>query len=151
MLRWISAIFFVLLGLSVQAEIYKWKGSDGKVHFSDRDPKHSAEQIILKSSISEDKIEQARKESKEFVGRQQRKAAFQKEETARLKKHTREKELKLAKKENYCARAKKELRLLNMGVPVYRTDKTGERSYLGDSQRESEINEWSRNVRKYCE
>lgn len=150
MLRWISALCLLFISLSLQAEVYKWKDSDGRIHFSDRKPSEVAEEVALKPSISEEEIEQASKKSKEFVSRQQRKNAFQKEEAAKIRKQEREKAHKLAEQKNYCGKAKRELRILKAGVAVYRTNKAGERAYIGDVQRESEIKEWNRTIRKYC-
>lgn len=149
--RWISFFFLALISVLTQAEIYKWKDANGKVHFSDRDPKQSAEEVILGPDVSEEKRERARKKAKEFIERQQRKSAFQAEEAGKIKKREREEKVNLAKKKNYCAKAKRELKILKMGVPVYRADKSGERSYLDDAKREAEINAWRQNIRQYCE
>ncbi len=143
----LASVFF---SVCLAADVYKWKDLNGKIHFSDRDPNQSAERVALRPDIGEERAEQARKESKEFVYRQQRKSDFQKEEIEKVKKLEREKEHKLAEQKNYCSKAKRELRMLKAAVPVYRTDKTGERRYVDDAQREAEIKEWSRNIRGYC-
>jgi tRNA G10 N-methylase Trm11 len=150
MLRWNSILLLLLTSLSLQAEIYKWKGSDGRVYFSDHKPSEIAEEVALKPSISEERLEQAQKKSKDFVYRQQRKNAFQKEEGEKVRNLEKEKEHKLAKQKNYCSKAKRELMVLKTDVAVYRTNKAGERVYVGDAQRESEIKEWNHNIRKYC-
>ncbi len=146
----IASLILIFLSHSVVAEIYKWKDSEGEVHFSDRDLGQSGEQVILKRDISEEKIEQARQKAKEFVRRQQRKMAFKKEEANKTREQARKELETREKRKRYCSQAKKELGKLKLKVPVYRANKAGERAYLDDAQRAAEIDEWSRNIRKYC-
>lgn len=140
----------ILFSASIPAEIYKWKDSEGKVHFSDRDLEQSGEQVILKRDISEEKVEQASQRAKEFIWRQQRKMAFKKEEAGKAREQEKKETETREKRNRYCSQAKKELGRLKLKVPVYRANKAGERVYIDDAQRAAEIDEWSRNIRKYC-
>lgn len=132
---------FAACTASVQAQVYKWVDKDGKVQYSDQPPPpdatKSALQKVLPTSSSpaasqgDKAAEKAPDKGKEFVKRRSDSAEKQKkgDEASKL----------AQRKQESCDDARANLKGLEAGGRISKTDANGERYFLDDDQRQQEI------------
>jgi hypothetical protein len=139
----IAAMVFALAACtaSVQAQVYKWVDKDGKVQYSDQAPppdvtKSTVQKGISTSSsspaVQSDKAaEKAPDKGKEFEKRRSDSADKQKkaDEASKL----------AGRKQESCEDARANLKGLEAGGRISKTDANGERYFLDDDQRQQEI------------
>lgn len=137
-----AAMFLVLAACtaSVQAQVYKWVDKDGKVQYSDQAPPPDATKSVSQKVISispspaaqSDKAaEKAPDKVKDFEKRRTQSAEKQKkaDEVSRL----------AQRKQESCEDARANLKGLEAGGRISKTDANGERYFLDDDQRQQEI------------
>lgn len=129
------------------ADVYKWVDDRGRVHYGDspppdqsvqsvRTPPPPPEEEVLRSRSRMDELTEDRKSD------QEQEAQRRKEETAA--------ERERIARENRCRAAKRELHVLELERPVYRLDEEGNRVYLDDDRRATEIGRARGRIRDYC-
>jgi len=144
------------------ADVYKWVGDDGNVYYSDKQPKNiECEQIRIEQRDVDKCASKA--ESRRRLEEAEKKADQRIEE--RQKKYTANyasKKAQLAKQQK-CLDSRKQLELLKAKLPVYRDTKgklhvvwkydtyKGERKYLDDTGRTSEIKRTKKLIAAYCQ
>jgi hypothetical protein len=140
---WCAAALF--LATSAWAEIYKWVDKDGKVQYSDTPPPAGqAKQLNIQSAPASPGAAQptfVEKEKESLKRAADQKDASKKEEDS---------EKLAAQKEEACRNATAALRGLDMQIPIWRTDASGERSYLSDEQREAEKVKAQKSIDESC-
>lgn len=125
---------------SVQAQVYKWVDKDGKVQYSDQAPPPDAAKSVSQKVISissspaaqSDKAaEKAPDKVKDFEKRRSQSAEQQKkgDEASKL----------AQRKQESCDDARANLKGLEAGGRISKTDANGERYFLDDDQRQQEI------------
>lgn len=141
-------LFFCALTVTaqVQADLYKWKDAQGKVHYTDQPPTVKA-QIIKNSAPGQaDTTSQSMQslDAKEQADQKSRKET----EDARAKA---EKEAEQARiqREN-CAKARSNLSALQNSSGVYTTDAAGQRTYMDDATRARELASSQKAVSDFC-
>jgi hypothetical protein len=137
---------------SAQAQVYKWVDKDGKVQYSDQAPppdaaKSALQKVIPTSSSapaaqSDKAAEKAPDKAKEFEKR--RSASAEK-----LKKGDEAAKLAQQKQES-CDDARANLKALEAGGRISKTDANGERYFLDDDQRQQEIDRAKNVMAKSC-
>jgi Domain of unknown function (DUF4124) len=157
-IHWQYLALTIGIGLAaapIDAETYKWKDADGKVHYSDEPPPANAkEETTVKSrkqaapaaptekGAATAKPETYTEQEFEFKKRQVEKA----EREAAEKKIAAE----AAEKKQGCDRARAQLRTLQAGGRVTRTNTQGEREYLNDAQIGQEIDRAKKSADSWC-
>ena len=141
-------LFFCALTVTahVQADLYKWKDAQGKVHYTDQPPTVKA-QIIKNSEPGQAAItSQATQalDAKDQADQKRRKEA----EDARAKAE-KEAEQARVQREN-CAKARSNLSTLQNSPRVYTTDAAGQRTYMDDAARARELANSQKAVSDFC-
>ena len=132
--------------LSVQADVYRWVDKDGAVHFGDKPAnKQSAEKVEIKSNAGTGNQNQSNR-----LKRQQHLLSVMDEERKiNEQKQAMEKKDKQVVISN-CKRARKMLdNYLRSGV-LFDVDKSGNKIYLSDQQREEAIKRARDDVEYWC-
>jgi len=141
----VLAMLVVVNSIEVQAEIYKWKDDKGKTHYGDK-PVASSEKMGIKEEAS------TRRSISDSTREDRRKKLM---ETFDLERKEKKKELAKKRKKKdrldaQCGSAKDRLRRYNRAGRLYDVDKNGERTYLPDNVRQTEINKLQNKIKKYC-
>lgn len=117
---------------STQAEVYRWKDKDGKIHFSDK-PHADAKQLDIKApkpsgiGISDQQVQR----QKELLNTFQEKRETQQKQAKKDKK-------KKAAIDNYCKKLRNRLRNYEEVDYLFTRDGTGTRQDLNDQQKKDE-------------
>jgi hypothetical protein len=130
-LLWCAAVLAV--ATSASAEIYKWVDKDGKVQYSDSPPPAAqAKQLNISPGPASPAGAQPTyvEREKDYQKRvaDQKDVAKKEEDAGKL----------AEQKEATCKNATAALKAFDMQIPIWRTDASGERTYLSDEQREAE-------------
>jgi len=136
----IGALFPVL----ANAEIYKWKDTNGVVRYSDTPPPSGIPSesirtrriVVTDSPVVKDKQEGSQAE------------AIKRQEVAEENK--KKEELQKDKKQN-CLLAKDNLRNYKDGATMYKVNDKGEREYLDDAGMKKGMEQAQKDVKQYCE
>jgi hypothetical protein len=145
-IRFFAAAAVLLAAATVTAQVYRWVDKDGKVQYSDQAPPPGAAKAEPKkvtdapasgtaSAATAAPQKSIADQAKEFDKRRKEEAKKSEEQA---KKDEDAKKATETDKEN-CKNARAALRDFESGRPLSRTTETGERSFLTDEQRESEI------------
>jgi len=141
-------VMLMAMPLLAQAEIYKWKDSNGVTRYSDTPPADAkAESFKAKKVASPPPAPVAAKDE----GMSREAAAIKRQEDAEVKKkddERKEAEAKL-KKEN-CLAAKDTLNGYTSGAGMYKLNDKGEREYVSDADRPKAMENARKDVAKYC-
>lgn len=173
---WVLAVSAaILLPSAAQAEIYKWKDSNGVTRYSDTPPPSNVKQLpvggkkppaapaagtnqstgaapqgkVEQGSAEQKKPEQPAKEVKPAQGRDE--AAIKRQEAAEAeKKKVQQQEAEAKARQENCDNAKKRLATYTLGGRIYDVDEKGERVYKSDADIAKGLEEAKQDVEKYC-
>ena len=154
----------LILPLSLHAEIYKWKDSNGVVRYSDKPPSaktpyesigskkatvapppQPAENAELKKPAATDKTEQKKSSTSQDTNAIKRQQAA--EET---KKKDQSKETELKQKQQNCATAKANLQTYKQGGRIYKATENGEREFMSDADIAQGLAQAEKDIDQYC-
>ena len=116
--------------------IYKWVDEKGVTHFSQDPPPDGRKATKVEPKVTPPSATPAAPtdwKKKEQESRKQRIEREQGDEAAKGKAHN-----DAAERANKCNRARRDLEVLSLQVPVYSRNERGERVYVEDKDRESE-------------
>jgi hypothetical protein len=133
MRRFLWCAAALAIATTASAEIYKWVDKDGNVQYSDTPPAAvQAKPMSINAAPATPSAAQPTyvEREKEYQKRvaDQKDASKKEEDSTKL----------AAQKEADCKQATAALQGLDMQIPIWRTDASGERTYLSDEQREAE-------------
>lgn len=146
----IMLVVLMLLSGSVHAELSKWVDDKGEVHYSDNPPKHTPNVYHphFKDTLTAPPADNpyAPKSTKEMEedfqrGKAARDNAAKKEEQARAA---------AATKQANCTAARSNLAGLQQTRRMFKTDESGERVYLDESQRQQQLDAAQQAVNASC-
>ena len=148
MKRLILASASLIFAASAIAQIYQWKDANGKTIISDKPPvghvkqqrKIDAPAAAPTSSANPQKS--LAEQDLEFRKRQ-------KDTQDKAAKEEKEQKAETEKKEQ-CASMRRNLQALESGARIARYDDNGERSFLGDEQRQEEIAKTRQSMETNC-
>ncbi len=146
----LSSFFFLLSFIlllpfqSIQAEVYRWKDKNGKIHFSDK-PHANATQLDIKApkpsgiGISNQQV-------------QRRKALLDEFEENRNNRKTQDLKEKNKKKaiDRYCRQLKNQLQNYKDVDYLYTRDEAGERINLSDTKKQAEEAKLRHEIEERC-
>lgn len=132
------SIYFLIVSLVSQAQIYKWVDEEGNVHFGDESSRDANAK-----DISQDlpKLNMTKGSDTGYVPSGE-------SVSARKQRLREEKEEKQAALEPACNKAKKELRILS--GPVYFTNDDGSEYTVSESERAELEKELRAEIKRYC-
>ena len=158
----------ILLGLVLSlsftgasfAELYKWVDEEGNVHYGDCPPADcKAEQIETAPGPSKEKIQRARERTQRLLENQKGQEEFRQNKAAKK----RDKQVEHLAKKQRCLESRMQLAvLLEKHLPTYIDDSgkyrakwkydtyQGNREYLDESRRDSEIIKTKKIVKIHC-
>ena len=135
-----NVTWYCLFGAAVALQpahgIYKWVDEKGVTHFSEHPPADGRKATKVEPKVTPPSGPAAAPtdwKKKEQDSRKQRIERDQTDEAARARAHN-----DAAERANKCNRAKRDLEVLSLQVPVYSKNERGERVYVEDKDRESE-------------
>ena len=146
----VTRILITILFLSPmigQSEIYRWVDENGMVHFDDRPGSGNKEKIEIKTTDTssspdtelQDRVEQEKKLLEIYEEERQEK---------KLKKAEKQEEKKKLKKK--CAEAKDYKRTLDESSGLYFLDEKGERVHVSAEEKDAEVRELKKFIKKNC-
>ncbi len=148
--------FLTLLSLSfaAQADLYRWKGPDGKWHLSDTPPPASVKNVKSQAIPTATPVSPAATASGAAPGKSlaDQDMEFRKRQQAREeadKKAAQEAAQKQAAAQN-CTNARNRLNDLQSGVRMATHNAQGERVIMDDTMRQSAIQEAQKAVSQWC-
>ncbi len=143
-MKWAKSLLFMgilLLALPVTAEIYKWVDDEGNVHFGDKPQSKANAETVKIDKFTPDQSYRTRMESiKQNVESQREESMDKKAEQQKV----------ASENAQRCQQAKRRLIPFKQKVRVFRYDDAGERNYVSDSERASEINRLEAIVKQTC-
>ena len=142
--RLLLALQLLVMGSPAPAEIYQWRDEEGKLHYSDRKPKHvEVEDVTDRATVTN--IDESGAQRDE-LGR------IFKPETREERHLRRQEEQQQARHqqqlEQRCASARHQLRILQ--GPVYFTREDGSSYSISEKEREQRAAEFEAQIRRYC-
>lgn len=146
-----AALLFVLalLSLPAVAQVYTWKGADGRVHYSDRPPAEhglDARRVGPATSPPSGETASARKSFAESEAEARKRRQQSKEAAGKAEKDKAEQE---DQKKN-CERARAALKAVESGETRFRINDKGEREALDGEVREAELADARKSVAGWC-
>jgi len=141
-------VMVLMLPILAQAEIYKWKDSNGVVRYSDTPPASNVptESLRTRKVINTPAPAVAAKPAISPEA-----AAIKRQEDAEnSKRDEQKKEAEKKVKAQNCFAAKDTLQSYEQGALVYKTNEKGERVYTEDADRPAAIEAAKKDVAKYC-
>jgi type IV secretory pathway VirB10-like protein len=152
----LAAFFLLFAGVSAAATtVYKWKDSNGQVHYSDQPPPTGqAETVTVKNPRRKPAPEpvMTEEETASTPAQTEQPPAMSDEQKAAKEamKRQQEEQKKIIRKKN-CGIAKRNLKTLKSTVRVRKLDpKTGEYVRVSDQERLKKLKQYQRKVREYC-
>ena len=131
------------------AEIYKWVDENGKVHFGDRPPANAegSQEIEVKTAPVTD-----HRDPTDAQRRERRRRLLESFENERAEKKQAAAEEKERKKKNarQCTVAKHNLDLIKRAGYIYDLDESGEKVIYSDEEKDKEISDLQKSIKKYC-
>jgi hypothetical protein len=153
--RLLLAALTALAGLAFAgaalAQQYKWVDQNGKVQYGDAPPPGVKAQRLKPPTSGPAPAAAAKPDDKGGKGLSPEAAFRKRQEDAEKdrQKQAQDEQAETAKREN-CARAKEQLRQLESGQRIARTDAKGERYFLEDSQLQQEAARTRQIVQQSC-
>ncbi|MDR3158674.1 MAG: DUF4124 domain-containing protein [Zoogloeaceae bacterium] len=131
---------------TAQAEVYKWKDAQGRTIISDT-PQPGKKATAVPSATPADTddngvIKTLDDQDLEFKKRQEERRAAEKKQN--------EETADAAKKAENCDRSRRNLEMLESGARISQQNEKGDREFMGDQQRQNEIDRIRRNVQENC-
>ena len=142
----ILLLSLALSPLAVAAQVYKWVDEKGVTHYSESPPPDGKAGKIEIKPQGEAVAPATDWKQKEEAARQQR---IQKQQSERQQDD--QSQNQVAVRRNRCREAQRQLVIVQLPRPVFSVNEKGEKVYLEDKERQSEIEGWKDHVRKYCD
>ena len=153
-MRIIFPLLLLLLSASVQAQMYKWVDSSGKVHYTDQAPPANVKQKKLDITTSPAPVvatpgKKAPVASKTLADKEMDFNKRRKQADDAIAKQTKEAEEAKTAKEN-CDRARSIQRSLDENLRITQTNEKGERVFLDGEARQKELERAKKGVADWC-
>ncbi|HEX6829045.1 MAG TPA: DUF4124 domain-containing protein [Burkholderiales bacterium] len=150
--RMLAAALMLALSASVQAQLYKWVDSEGKIHYSDQPPPAGAnkeQKLNIKKAPTApgaptDADNPAGPQTTAEKEMEYRKRKVE-EEQARQKTQSEEKQ-----NQELCLNAQRRMRTYEDAGRIFIVDDKGEREYVDDESRERGMRQAQQDAAKYC-
>ena len=135
-----------------EGTIYKWVDKEGNVHYTDCPPPPGCESEAVAPPPAPSAAEvEAAQERLESVLAEQEQAAAAREQDRLEQERQRLRAMQLAViKKQKCIEARQNLHVLELQVPVYYIDEKGERVFIDDALRKSEMGLLRQQIEDNC-
>ncbi|MBL7004525.1 MAG: DUF4124 domain-containing protein [Gammaproteobacteria bacterium] len=143
-IQWIVIISFIGVFSSVQAEVYKWTDSKGKIHFSDK-PHANATEVKVKTKKPTKLINAKERMRRQKVLAQQ--FQLSREEKIRKQQIVRKKQDKITAQ---CNRINKQILSYKNVDYLFTFDDNGKKNRLSSQQKQQEINRLKSMYSEHC-
>ena len=137
-------LLLLLLFLSVAvvsfAAIYKWVDDEGVIHYSETPPSvGKTQEMELEPAPSESEIQQSRDRMEKLLEYQKQSDDLRRESVEKKSQEKAAEQLEKVERKKRCTRAWQNLHELSMDKAVYSINEKGERVYLDDEMRATQI------------
>jgi len=150
MVKFSSAILFVLLSSTSYAEIYKWTDANGNTQFSDEPPKQGRfDTLSIPTTPSISTSAPSNNTDKAAKLRQQKLIDSFEQERQAKEKIQKELAQKKEKLNQTCIQAKEYLRKLKVGG-IYTLDAQGNKVYKPESERAQAVERVQNSIKQHC-
>lgn len=149
---WLLLMFFVVLPMAVQAEIYKWKDSSGVIRYSDVPPPSNVPHETLNARKAVPAAPEAAAEKQTPPPANPEADAVQRQQKAEQEKI--QNDANAAEQESRrqnCARARTELQKFKVGGRILKMNEQGEREYLSNADIAQGLEQAQRDVAQFCD
>lgn len=150
-------ILLLLISENSFAELNKWVDESGKVHYSDQPPPTTVKAKTLRSTSGSAAITSASGVAAASAPAAPKTIAEREAELKKAQKEKKEAADKAAKEQSdadankaNCNAAQQNLRTLQSGVRMMEIDAKGERSFMGDEQRQQRITKAQQDISTFC-
>ena len=140
---------FTLMPLIAAAEVYSWKGADGKIHYSDQPPVVRGIDARKMSPLTSPPEEEAASARKSFVENETKAGKRRQQSRESVGKSEKEKSEQEEQQKN-CRQAQAALKAIESGEIRFRINDKGEREALDGEVREAELSNARRSVAGWC-
>ena len=140
------AVIALFVAIAANAQVYEWKDSQGKTHYSDKPPIGTSpvKKIGSAESSAPNSSPQKTTADRELEFRKRQKDAQESAEKAQ-----KEQAASTDRKDN-CANARRALEVLESGERIALRNDQGERYYLDDDQRQQETAKARQAIQSNC-
>ncbi len=152
-LRFASIILFFgfsVTAADVKSEVYKWTDENGKTHYSDKPIDSKSQKLRMSRQPSNEEVSQAKERARSVVSHQRKVQEIANEEAEDRKQEEYKLDAKEKKRQAFCAKATRQIRLLGRGRATYFENKDGSRKYLSDKDKNKSIAEYQAEMKKRC-
>jgi hypothetical protein len=135
-----------------EGTIYKWVDKEGNVHYTDCPPPPGceAEAVVPPAAPSAAEVEAAQERLESALAEQEQAAAAREQDRLeRERQKLRAMQVAVIKKQK-CIEARQNLHVLELQAPVYYIDEKGERVFIDDALRQSEMALMRQQIEENC-
>ncbi|MFL0797465.1 MAG: DUF4124 domain-containing protein [Cellvibrionaceae bacterium] len=138
----LSLAMSLALTTTAFAEIYRWTGENGKVHFGDKPPSSAKTESVDTSHTNSDSSASTHRQINEIRNKER-----QATENHEKQQQTKE-QFKKAKLNRACKKARKHLGILQR--PVYFTNEDGSETKITEKERQAMADKFQKMIQKHC-
>ncbi|QJR14686.1 DUF4124 domain-containing protein [Usitatibacter palustris] len=149
----VIAIALALAAPVAHSQVYKWTDKDGRVHYGEKPPEGvKATPVAVPSAPKGAAAATPAPDAAPPKTVSEQEAEFRKRQAKRdeAERSFKQREEEAAEREKICENARKRLEILRTPVPVYTKDEQGNRSYLDEGGRASEIAKEEKREKENC-
>ncbi|WP_422126463.1 DUF4124 domain-containing protein [Thioalkalivibrio sulfidiphilus] len=148
----LALVLAMALAAPAGAQIYRWVDEQGQVHFGDcAPPRCNSTEVRMAPGPSQEQLERAREERERQREAREQRELIQRQVQEAERREQQQQERQQAQRRSYCQQARSELRILETPRPVFHVDEKGERVYLDDATRSTQIQQARQNVARFCD
>ena len=145
--RTLAFVLLTLAALAANGQVYKWVDEKGRTHYSETPPpdKKDAKKVDTGPAAPPAPVRKEDWKQKELDSKRRSLEKQQAEDAAGRKQAYEE-----GQRRNRCLSAQRDLKILEMQVPIFHINEKGERVYLEDKNRAAEMERARREVDTHC-
>ena len=134
------AMLLLLIGGVTLAAVYKWVDDEGVIHYSETPPSSGkTQEMEIEPAPSESEIQKTRDRMEKILEYQKQSDELRKESAEKKSREKATEQLEKVERKKRCTHARQNLHELNMDRAVYSINEKGERVYLDDEMRATQI------------
>lgn len=133
-------VLFLSVAVASFAAIYKWVDDEGVIHYSETPPSgEKTQEMEMEPGPSENEIQQSRDRMERLLEYQKQSDELRRESVEKKRQEKAAEQLEKVERKKRCIRAWQNLHELNIDRAVYSINEKGERVYLDDEMRATQI------------
>jgi type IV secretory pathway VirB10-like protein len=135
---------------NINAQVYKWTDKNGRIHYSDKPKDKNSKALKLKKLPTDAELNTAKQRAANLINHQKKVQEIADDDARDKRNKDRQAAKEQAQLNTACRQAKEQIRILGRGRSTYTTDKKGQRHYLSDSEKNSQIEKLKLAMKDSC-